>query len=197
MAFFRIVPNLTIMAPANFKELEDMLEFAVNLGKPVIIRYPRGGEENSNIRKEKIVLGKSQVLEQGEDITIISIGKTVARSLEVAKEIRKKGKTPEVINARFLKPLDRKTIKESIEKTKYVITMEDGTIVNGLATAIKELIVDEKIKNVKIQNYAYPDEYIKHGMPEELEKLYNQDSKSIIANIDFKYIESTKKKTNA
>ena len=54
MAFFRVVPNLTIMAPANFKELEDMLEFAVNLGKPVIIRYPRGGEENSNIRKEKI-----------------------------------------------------------------------------------------------------------------------------------------------
>lgn len=180
MAFFRLVPNLTIMAPKDFKELEDMLEYAVNLKKPVVIRYPRGGESKEKFKKhEKIREGKAEILKQGKDISIIAIGKTVSRAIEVAKMLEKEKIEPEVINARFLKPLDIETIKKSIEKTKNVITIEDGTIINGLGTAIKELIIDENIENIKIKSYAYPDEFIKHGSVEELEKIYNQDEKSI------------------
>lgn len=217
MAFFRLVPNLTIMAPKNFEELEQMLEFAVNLGKPVVIRYPRGGEEKiewqttskskdqelTNNVKEKIddktksskqlkenkednhiiKLGKAEILQYGKDISIIAIGKTVARAQKVANELKKNGIEAEVINARFLKPFDIETVKTSIAKTRNVITIEDGTIINGLATTVKELIIDEKIENVKIQNYAYPDEFIKHGGVEELEKKYHQDAQTIIENI--------------
>lgn len=173
MAFFRLVPNLTIMAPKNFKEMEDMLEFAVNSNKPVVIRYPRGGEDDYKIDKEeKIVLGKAEVLKVGQDVTIIAIGKMVAKAMKMAKKIEQNGKEAEVINARFLKPLDRETIKQSMKKTKHIITIEDGTIVNGFATAIKELIVEEEMENIKIKNYAYPDEFIKHGSVEELEKIY-------------------------
>lgn len=183
LAFFRLVPNLTIMAPKNFIELEEMLEFAVTLNKPVIIRYPRGGEDNYKIHKQtKLELGKAELLKEGKDITIIGIGKTVARSMNVAEKLEKKGKNVEVINARFLKPFDIDTIKNSIQKTKNVITIEDGTIINGLATAVKELIIDNKIENVKIKNYAYPDEYIKHGSVEELEKIYGLDTKTIVYN---------------
>ena len=85
----------------------------------------------------------------------------------------------EVIDARFLKPLDSYTIKESILKTKNVITIEDGTCINGLATAVKELIVEEDIQNVKFKSFAYPDEFIKHGKVEELEKIYGLDTKGI------------------
>ena len=180
MSFFRLVPNLTIMAPKDFKELEDMLEYAVNLKKPVVIRYPRGGESKEKFEKhEKIREGKAEILKQGKDISIIAIGKTVSRAIEVAKILEKEKIEAEVINARFLKPLDIETIRKSIEKTKNVITIEDGTIINGLGTAIKELIIDENIENVKIKSYAYPDEFIKHGSVEELEKIYNQDAKSI------------------
>ena len=180
MAFFRLVPNLTIMAPKNFKEMEDMLEFAVNLNKPVVIRYPRGGEDRYKIEKEeKIVLGKAEVLKEGKDVTIIGIGKTVARCMQVAENLEKNGKSTDVINARFLKPFDKETVKKSIEKTKYVITIEDGTVVNGLGTNVKELIVEEKMENVKIQNYAYPDEFIRHGSVEELEKIYGVDEIAI------------------
>ena len=140
----------------------------------------RGGEDSYKIKKEeKIVLGKAEVLKEGKDITIIGIGKTVPRAMKLAEEIEKNGKSAEVINARFLKPFDKKTVKESIEKTKYVITIEDGTIINGLGTAVKELIVEEKIKDVKIQTYAYPDEFIKHGNVEELEKIYGVDEIAI------------------
>lgn len=175
MAFFRLVPNLTIMAPKDFKELEDMLEFAVKLKKPVIIRYPRGGEDTKIKfeKHEKLELGKAEIIQEGKDISIIAIGKMVAKAMKMAKSLAdEQNKSVEVINARFLKPLDEETIKTSIEKTKNVITIEDGTKINGLATAIKELIVDNDLKDVKVTTYAYPDEFIRHGSVEELEKLY-------------------------
>ncbi|MBQ2938029.1 MAG: 1-deoxy-D-xylulose-5-phosphate synthase [Clostridia bacterium] len=174
MAFFRLVPNLTIMAPKDFKELEDMLEFAINLNKPVVIRYPRGGEDN-NIKFEKhpkIELGKVEILKEGNDISIIAIGNKVAKAIQLAENYKEDGINAEVINARFLKPLDEETIGKSIEKTGKVITIEDGTKINGLATAVKELIVDECLENVEMMEYAYPDEFIKHGTVEELEKIY-------------------------
>ena len=185
MAFFRLVPNLTIMAPKDFKEFEDMLESAVNLKRPVVIRYPRGGEDTKiKFQKhDKIKLGRAEILKEGKDISIIAIGKTVARAMEVSNMLEKNKISTEVINARFLKPLDKEIIKNSINKTKFVITIEDGTIINGLGTAIKELIVNEKIKEVEIKSYAYPDEFIKHGEVSELEKLYHQDSKSIYEEI--------------
>lgn len=173
MAFFRIVPNLTIMAPKDFKELEDMLEFAVKLNKPVVIRYPRGGEEKTKLEKhEELKLGKAEILKEGKDITIVAIGKRVAKAMEMAEKLRQNEIDAEVINARFLKPLDKETIKTSIEKTKNVITMEDGTEINGLGTAVEELIVEENLQNIKFKKYAWPDEFIRHGSVEELEKIY-------------------------
>lgn len=185
MAFFRLVPNLTIMAPKDFREFEDMLESAVNLKRPVVIRYPRGGEDiKIKFQKhDKIKLGRAEILKEGKDISIIAIGKTVARAMEVSNMLEKNKISAEVINARFLKPLDKEIIKNSINKTKFVITIEDGTIINGLGTAIKELIVNEKLKEVEIKSYAYPDEFIKHGEVSELEKLYHQDSKLIYEEI--------------
>lgn len=182
MAFFKLVPNLTIMAPKDFRELEEMLEFAINLKKPVVIRYPRGGED-AKIKFEKhdkIELGTSETLQEGNDITIIAIGKMVAKAMHLANKIKsenteKNKKSVEVINARFLKPFDTEKIKKSIEKTKSVITIEDGTCVGGLATTVKELIVDNNIQNVKIKTIAYPDKFIEHGTADELEKMYGFD----------------------
>lgn len=173
MAFFRIVPNLTIMAPKDFKELEDMLEFAVKLNKPVVIRYPRGGEEKTKLEKhEELKLGKAEILKEGKDITIVAIGKRVAKAMEMAEKLKQNEIDAEVINARFLKPLDKEKMKTSIEKTKNVITMEDGTEINGLGTAVEELIVEENLQNIKFKKYAWPDEFIRHGSVEELEKIY-------------------------
>lgn len=194
MAFFRLVPNLTIMAPKDFKELEEMLEFAIKLNKPVIIRYPRGGEEDykfqesTNSEYTKIEKGKAEILKEGKDISIIAIGKMVSRAMKIAEELEKENINAEVINARFLKPLDIKTIKNSIAKTKKVITIEDGTIINGLATAIKELIIDENLRDIKLECFAYPDKFIQHGSVQELEEIYGLDEKNIIANIKNKIL---------
>lgn len=168
MAFFRLVPNLVIMAPKDFKELEDMLEFAATLNRPVVIRYPRGGElDNIKFEKhEKIKLGNAEIIKQGNDLSIIAIGKRVAKAMEISKQYEESGLDVEVINARFLKPIDKETIKASIYKTKRVITIEDGTKINGLGTAIEEIIVEEGMQDIEIEIQAWPDEFIKQGVEE-------------------------------
>ena len=185
MAFFRLVPNLTIMAPKNFKELEQMLEFAVNLNKPVVIRYPRGGEDSIDINTDlEINEGKAEILKDGTDITIVAIGKMVSRAYRVADKLKQNNIDAQVINARFLKPFDNNTVKNAIEKTKAVVTIEDGTIINGLATTVNELVINENLLGIKIKNFAYPDIYVKHGSVEELEKIYGLDEENITEKIE-------------
>lgn len=180
LAFFRLVPNLTIMAPKDFLELENMLEFAISLNKPVVIRYPRGKESNYKfLKNNKINLGKAEVLAKGDDISIIAIGNFVAKAMEVAKLLEEDNIHAEVINIRFLKPLDKTTIIKSLNKTKKVVTLEDGTIINGLASAIREFDID----GLKVKSFAYPDEFIRHGTVLELEKIYGLDVFSIVKEI--------------
>lgn len=129
LAFLSEIPNFTIMAPKNFKELDKMLEFAINLKKPVAIRYPRGGEGKIKFEKcEDIGLGKAEIIKKGNDLTIVAVGKMVERAVEVSQILEKENINAEIINARFLKPLDKETILNSIRKTKKVITIEDRNI---------------------------------------------------------------------
>jgi len=183
MASFSIVPNMTIMAPKDFKEFGQMINFAVNFNGPILIRYPRGGEGKLKLKcNEKIVLGKSELLKEGSDVTIIAIGKMVEKAVEVADEFSKIGVNAEIINARFLKPFDENKIIESIEKTKNVITIEDGFIKGGLATTVNELIAKNGIIDVNIKNCGYDDEFVKQGSVQELEQINGLDCNSIVAS---------------
>lgn len=216
MAFFKLIPNLTIMAPKDFKELEQMLEFAVELNTPVVIRYPRGGEDKYKFEThEDIELGKSEIIRKIEIIseeksvnlnskntqnnvekeeiayknnkkyvTIIAIGNMVAKAIKVAEELNKKNIEAEVINSRFFKPLDKDKILESINKTRKCFTIEDGTIVGGLGTSIKELIVENNIVGTKVKAFAYPDKFIEHGSIDKLEEKYGMDIQSICSYIE-------------
>ena len=187
LSFFNLIPNITIMAPKDFKELEEMLEFAISLKAPVVIRYPRGTESKKIKfdKLEKIELGKSEILTQGEDITIVAIGKMVAKAFEVKEELEKEGKTAEVINARFLKPFDEQTIINSMRKTRNIITLEDNTIIGGLASKVEELIIKNKENNIQFKAFGLPDTFIEHGKVEELEEMYKLDAKSIAKEIKF------------
>ena len=178
MAFTNTIPNFTIMAPKDFNELEKMLEFSVNLKKPVLLRYPRGGESKSFEKCDEIIFGKSEVLNIGKNITIIAIGKMVNRAIEVSEILNQYSINPTIINARFLKPLDEDEILKYISKSSIVVTIEDGTIVGGLGSELDRVINLNNI-NTKLIKIAYPDEFIKHGSVDELENIYGLDAKSI------------------
>lgn len=211
LAYLRLIPNLTIMAPKNFKELKLMLEFAINEVKgPVAIRYPRGGESNIDLyqlvddnkelllrnNNSKIELGVSEKLSTGDKVQIIAIGKMVDKAIEVAHELKIKNNIKaEVINARFLKPFDESVITKS--KAKHIYTIEDGTIKGGLYSEVSEIVLRNKLKKF-VHGFGYNDLFIKQGKVEELEKLNGMDSKSIyeaiIKDLDLKPNKKNNKK---
>ena len=194
LGFFRIIPNIIIMAPRDFKELEIMIEKAIEFNRPVVIRYPRGGEAKEKIDTRKpLVLGKAEIIKEGQDLTIIAIGKTVSQAYIISQELEKNNISSQVINTRFLKPLDKKTITKSIESTRRVVTIEDGSCLGGLETAVKELLAENNLENIQMLNYAYPDKFIEHGSVSELEKEYKMDNAKIIRDIK-KYMKNNIKK---
>lgn len=184
IAFFRIVPNLTFLAPKNFFELEEMLEFAVNLNTPVAIRYPRGSEqfEDENREKqEKIQLGKAESLTNFEkfDVCIFALGKMVKRAFEASENLLKDDIKAEVINLRFITPIDESLIIEKLKKRTRCVVIEDGCKIGGVGSSIEHIIMKNNIE-ADIEIIGYPNEYIEHGDVNILEEKYGLDTKSIV-----------------
>lgn len=179
LSFFKIVPNLTIMCPRDFLELEMMMDFAVALHKPIVLRYPRGGESSIPYKRSPIELGCADLLISGKDLTIITIGNSVAKGSFIVNKLEKDGIYCDLINCRFIKPIDEKTIIKSLKKTKKAIVIEDSTIVGGLCSSIKELIATNKLFDVNIKYFSYPDKFIEHGAVDKLEKKYKMDNNHI------------------
>lgn len=191
IAFLRLIPNITILAPKDFKELKDMLNYAINkLNSPVAIRYPRGSQsyikfkQNKN-QEKRLENQKAEIIKQGTSISIIASGKMVSKAVKVAQIVKKLDNriNCEIINASLLKPLDEETIKKSIAKTKKVITIEDGILNGGLYTEIAELITKNNMQKIHLQGCAYKDKFIKQGTVEQLEKLNNLDADSIAKEV--------------
>ena len=181
LSFLSSIPNVVIMAPKNFEELEKMLEFGVNLNKPVFIRYPRGGENYQFEKTEKIEYGIAETIVEGTDLSIIAIGNMVGRAKEIADLLPEKSIV--IINTRFLKPLDEKTILKSIEKTKKAITIEDNVLKGGLGSAVIEAVNKSGIENIKVKTFGYDDIFVEHGTVKEIEDKYNLSKEKISQNL--------------
>lgn len=116
-------------------------------------------------------------------MTILAIGRMVEKAMEVAKELEKEDKKAEVINVRFLKPLDETTILKSIQKTKKVITIEDNILSGGLASHIEHLLIENQLENIKWKSFGWNNNFVEHGKVEELEKLYGLDVETIVKTL--------------
>lgn len=103
----------------------------------------------------------------------------VSRAEEVANLLKVKDIECEIINVRFLKPLDKEIILNSVAKTKRVITIEDNLLEAGLGSAVIKLINESDMKDIKVKTFGYNDVFVEHGKTEELEKLYKLDAESI------------------
>ena len=178
MAFFRIVPNLTIMAPKDFKELEDMMTFAVNLKAPVVIRYPRGGEAERKFRSHSyIYLKRAETLTIGKDVTIVAIGNQVSKAMEVCMRLKKYGISAEVINARFIKPIDYNMFNNI---NVPIFVYEESTIIGSLGSYLKS------ISNKNITIFGIKDKFIPQGDRNIILEKLGLDVDTIVEKIDKK-----------
>jgi 1-deoxy-D-xylulose-5-phosphate synthase len=183
LSFLNHIPNFTVMAPCDYDEMRKMLKFAFNEHKgPVAIRYPRGKGHECLINGCEVKLGQGVLYKEGNDLTFLSLGTMFETALKVTEELTKLGVSVELINARFMKPLDVKLIVNSVMKTKRMVTLEDNTITGGFGSSVLEMINQRGI-NIKSRLFGFPDQPIIHGSRNELFKKYKLDADSLIGEI--------------
>ena len=183
IAYLRNLPKLVIMAPKDANDFEAMLDLAVSLKKPVAIRYPRAKTEKPTSSKpgtDNLKLGQAKVLKEGKDITIISCGPLANIALEAAAKLDKEKISVQVIDLRFIKPLDNKIIDYIKKTNKCFVTIEEGVRLGGAGSAVLELLEDNKVTDYKSRLIGLPDEFIEHGTREELFNKYGLTIENVI-----------------
>lgn len=186
IAFARSIPNLTIMAPADEDELADMLATAVTLNGPAAIRYPRSSGLGIPLKKEPEILqvGKGRMLAEGNDFLIIAIGSMVAPSLQASRLLAANGISVGVLDARFVKPLDRALIVEKARSAGRVLVVEEGILAGGFGSAVLELFSEEGLENVRTSRIGLPDSFVEHGTRTELLADYGLTPESIAERVE-------------
>jgi 1-deoxy-D-xylulose-5-phosphate synthase len=156
-----------------------MLDLAVGLEAPVAIRYPKGVSGLSRAVTNPIAPGRAEIVKDGSDIAIISIGSMLETAVETAELLSKKKIGAAVVNARFIKPIDEAMISDICRSTGKVVTLEDGVLEGGFGSAVLETIERLSIKGVKVRRFGLPDRFIEHGRRSELFSKYNLTPQSI------------------
>lgn len=164
LSYLRQIPNFTIMVPRNGEELRDMLKTAVELNTPASIRYPRRETPKINFSKPMKVLKipECELLSKGEDVLFLAVGTMVDEATRAAEIIARDKISSTVINARFVKPLDEKTILQKIKKHSLVVTLEENVISGGFGSGVLELMSLHKILTPTLIR-GIPDRFVSHG----------------------------------
>jgi len=177
------IPNMTLLAPSSYNELEKMLDYAVNKHNgPIAIRYPRGREKTA-INNGEFVISKASVVRTGKDITIAAEGQSVSIALDAALLLEKQGISAEIIDVRTIKPLDFDTVFESSKKSGHLYTIEENLMRGGMG---EMLAAEAKMRGydftMKIK--AVEDEFVTHGSMKEIGERYGFNAERIALDIE-------------
>lgn len=183
LSYLRNIPNMSIMAPANEAELQDMLSTALSYNDgPVAIRYPRDKVEGVELNElHRLPWGRGELLRQGEDLLIIAAGTIVNTAVTAAEQLFWHGLKVAVINARFVKPLDEELILKWAQKCRRIITIEENVLAGGFGSGILELFEKRGIC-LPVKRLGIDDQFIGHGMRAQILAYYNLDVNAIVAS---------------
>ncbi len=185
ISYLRHIPNLVMMAPKDQNELGQMLNTAVEHPGPVAIRYPRGSGVEKPIESQGnvIPIGKAEVLKEGKDLTILTVGPIAYEALQAAEELAKAGVEVTVINSRFVKPLDKECILKYGLTTGCVLTIEEHVLAGGFGSSVMELM-EEYGSQIRVFRLGIPDEFVEHGSTKALREKYNLTTQGIIKTVN-------------
>lgn len=180
LAFLRTLPGMTIMAPRDEAQLAAMMKTAESHSGPSAIRYPRGAGTgvNVDINCPALSMGKGEILRKGRNLTLLALGRPVYEALRAAEILAEQGIDAQVVDARFLKPLDTSLLREIGMEGKPVITLEEGILTGGFGSAVLEFYGDEGI-SCPLRRLGVPDRFMSHGNPDDLRKACGLDAQSI------------------
>ncbi len=181
MAFFRLIPNMTIATPRNESELRNLMYTAQLPDKgPFAIRYPRGIGTTTNWKSPMIELpiGKGEKMKDGTDLAILTVGPVYNKASQVAEKLKEEGYSIALYDFKFVKPIDEELLHEVFTQHKKIITIEDGTIIGGFGTAVLEFMVANNYQ-AQIQKLGIPDRFVDHGSQLELQHECGFDKEGI------------------
>jgi 1-deoxy-D-xylulose-5-phosphate synthase len=181
-SYLRHIPNLVVMAPKDEDEFQHMIKTAIEYAGPAAIRYPRG--KGVGVRMEdtprSIVIGKGELVKEGDDLVIIAIGSVVYPALNAAARMEEEGIRAAVINNRFLKPLDEELICYWAKKTGKILTVEENVLSGGFGAAILELLQEKGLFSIQVKRLGIPDLFVEHGPQSLLRAKYGIDENGIV-----------------
>ena len=182
LSYLRLIPGMVVMAPKDESELRDMLYTATTYKKgPIAMRYPRGNGIGVPLKPgfDAIPIGKAEIIRPGKDIALLGVGLMVQHARQAADVLEKEGVSCEVVNMRFVKPLDEVLLKDVASRFTNVLTVEDNVMIGGLGSAVAEFFAANGITNVRLRIHGIPDKFIEHGTPAELYKALRLDPQGI------------------
>ncbi len=195
ISYLSHIPNLTVMAPKNGKELKDMLDFAYVFNGPIAIRYPRGkAYEGLKEYNAPIVYGKSEILynsiledesaeARNKHILILAAGSMVETGDEVSKTLIKEGLEITFVNIRFLKPFDMDMLQGMAENHGIWVTMEENVRRGGFGEMVAGYLVDRELRDIRLLNISFPDQFIEQGDVGVLKEKLEFDAAALVNRI--------------
>ena len=176
LSYLSMIPNMTVLAPADGNQLAEMLEFAIDMDGPVAIRYPRGSSECKHLRLKQF-RGSNSVISTGKDVTILAEGAMLDEALDAADILKSKGVDVGVTSVVVIKPID--TSWASLD-SKLVVTLEDNAVSGGFGASFTAKYADQ---DYDILNIGIPDKFIEHGDIASLRKECGMDAASVADRI--------------
>ncbi|HIF31629.1 MAG TPA: 1-deoxy-D-xylulose-5-phosphate synthase [Planctomycetaceae bacterium] len=163
-AYLRVFPNMVVMAPGDAHDVAASLEFALQQSHPCSIRYPKAAAASlDNVDREPMELGKAEVLSWGKSGTILCGGALLFDCLSAARDLAKDGLDVGVVNARFVKPIDRDVVRRALEETGFILTVEEAALSGGFGSAVLEVAAEMHLDTSRIRRIGIPDRYVEHG----------------------------------
>ena len=184
LSYLSCLPNMTILAPKNKWELSDMIKYAVDFSGPIAVRYPRG-EAFDELKEYRAPLeyGKAEVLFEESDILLLAVGSMVKTALTVREQLKEKGYSCSLVNARFVKPFDEELLLKLQKNHKLLVTLEENVQSGGFGEHVLEFMNTNGDGSMEVLNIAIPDVYVEHGNVELLRKETGIDADGIIGKI--------------
>ncbi len=181
IAYQRIFPNMVVMAPGDERDVRPMLDFALTYPGPVSIRYPKADVDSIERNVQPIEIGQSEVLEWETDGMLIACGTLLSTCLKVARRLRDDhGLRVGVVNARFIKPLDKATLLKAVEECGFVLTVEEGCLDGGFGSAVLEAANDAGLNTSHVRRLGLPDRFVLHAEREEQLEEVGLDTPGIL-----------------
>jgi len=184
VSFLSHIPNLTVLAPKNRYELEDMLQYALKLNSPVAIRYPKG-DAYLGLEEYRAPLeyGKSELLHEGAKVAILAVGSMVKIGEEVAAALLKEGERVTLVNVRFISPIDKDILEKLSGSHNLMVTLEENVRNGGYGQKVADYLFETRKQDIRLVNISVPGAYIEHGSVGELHKRFHLDAEGVLNRI--------------